>query len=64
MLVVPGGLENNFVVDSDDLQKRRKSFGEVEIGILRGFISKLSPIRIGLAERGHAGWRRVEMTLQ
>ena len=64
MLVVSEGLENIFVVDSDDLRKRRKSLGEVEIDILRGFISKLSPIRIGLAERSHTGWRQAEMMLQ
>ncbi len=57
-----GDLKNIFVVDSNDLWKRRKSLGKVEISILRGFISELSPIRIGLAERGHADWR-AEMML-
>ena len=39
-----GDLKNIFVVDSDDLRKRWKSLGEVKIGVLRSFISKLSPV--------------------
>ena len=35
-----------------------------EIGILRGLISKLSPVWIGLGDRGHTGWRWAEMTLE
>jgi hypothetical protein len=57
-------LKNIFVVDSDNLRKRWKSLGEVKIGILRGLISELSPVWIGLGDRGHTGWRRAEMTLE
>jgi hypothetical protein len=56
-------LKNIFIVDSDDLRKKRKSLGEVEIGILRGLISELNPVRIGLVDRSHTGQRRAEMTL-
>ena len=59
-----GDMKSIVVIDSNDLRRRRKSFGEVEIGILPGFISELSPIRVGLAEGGLTSLRCREMMFQ
>ena len=59
-----GDVKNIFVVDINNLRERGKSLGEVEIGVLRGLISELSPVWIGLGDRRHTGWRRVEMALE
>jgi len=62
--VYHGDVKNIFVVDVNNLRERGKSFGEVKISVLRCFISELSPVHVGLWDRGHTGWRRVEMALE